>query len=180
VTRGSVEISMARAADADDAAFVARVVDLVNQVYADAERGLWLAGTDRTDPDELATIIRAGELAVARIDGQPVGVVRLQRLDDGLGEFGMLVASPAHRGIGIGRRLVAFAEDWARGRHLSRMQLEVLVPRGWTHPAKEFLRVWYTRIGYRHVRTGRLDEAYPALQPQLATPCDFTIYHKQL
>lgn len=168
------------AGDADDEAFVARVVDLVNRVYADAERGLWLDGTQRTDAGEVAAAIRAGELVAARLDGHLVGVVRVQHLDGGLGEFGMLAASPDHRGAGIGRDLVAFAERWARARGRGRMQLELLVPRTWTHPVKEFLRGWYTRIGYRHVRTGRLDEAYPALQPRLATPCDFAIYHKDL
>jgi hypothetical protein len=60
------------------------------------------------------------------------------------------------------------------------MQLELLVPRGWTHPTKEFLAAWYMRIGYRVTRTGAIDEAYPALAPLLATPCDFVIYHKRL
>ena len=45
---------------------------------------------------------------------------------------------------------------------------------------KELLRAWYTRIGYRPVRTDRLDQDYPALQPLLATPCDFLIFHKDL
>ena len=71
-------------------------------------------------------------------------------------------------------------EQWARAQGLSRMQLELLVPQTWTHPVKEFLRAWYARIGYRHVRTGRLDEAYPLLQPQLVTACDFMIYEKDL
>jgi ribosomal protein S18 acetylase RimI-like enzyme len=92
----------------------------------------------------------------------------------------MLVASPDRRGVGIGRQLVGFAEHWARTQGLSTMQLELLVPQTWTHPVKEFLRAWYTRIGYRRVRTGRLEEAYPMLQPQLATPCDFVIYEKDL
>jgi hypothetical protein len=43
-----------------------------------------------------------------------------------------------------------------------------------------FLRDWYARIGYRQIRTGRLAGAYPALQPRLATPCDFVIYRKNL
>jgi hypothetical protein len=68
------------------------------------------------------------------------------------------------------------------------MQLELLVPRGWTHPVprgwthptKVFLAAWYTRIGYRIARKGAIDEAYPALAPLLATPCDFVIYHKRL
>jgi hypothetical protein len=60
------------------------------------------------------------------------------------------------------------------------MQLEVLMPRHWTHPSKEFLKAWYARIGYRPVRTGHFDESYPELAPLLATPCDFVIYHKDL
>jgi hypothetical protein len=63
---------------------------------------------------------------------------------------------------------------------LRTMRLEVLVPRDWTHPTKEFLAAWYTRIGYRIARSGTIDEAYPALAPLLATPCDFVIYHKDL
>ena len=60
------------------------------------------------------------------------------------------------------------------------MQLELLVPRQWRHPTKEFLKAWYSRIGYRPVRTGKFEESYPELAPQLATPCDFVIYHKPL
>ena len=176
----ALAVAMAPVAAADDPAFVAEVADLVNRVYADAERGLWLDGAERVGAEEAAAIVRAGELAVARLDGRVVGAVRIQRLDGGLAEFGMLVASPELRGVGIGRALVAFAEGWAREQGFSRMQLELLVPQTWEHPVKEFLRGWYTRIGYRQVRTGRLEEAYPALHPLLATPCDFTIFHKDL
>ena len=44
----AVEISIVPATSADDDPFVAEVVDLVNRVYADAEKGLWLDGTERT------------------------------------------------------------------------------------------------------------------------------------
>ncbi|MBF9133164.1 GNAT family N-acetyltransferase [Plantactinospora sp. S1510] len=179
-TVSPLDVSIAPPEQADDGEFVAEVVDLVNRVYAGAEKGLWRDGTDRTSPAEVTSLIRAGQLAVARMGGRLVGTVRLQRLGGGEGAFGMLVASPDDRGIGIGRELVAFAERWARERQLDRMQLELLVPQTWTHPVKEFLRDWYTRIGYREIRRARLDEAYPALQPHLATPCDFVIYHKSL
>jgi hypothetical protein len=56
----------------------------------------------------------------------------------------------------------------------------VLAPRAWSHPAKVFLMQWYERTGYRHVRTGALDEAHPALAPLLATPCDYVVYRKDL
>ena len=58
------------------------------------------------------------------------------------------------------------------------MQLELL-ERG-TGPTKQFLAEWYSRMGYRIVRTGTMDEAYPELAPLLATPCDFVIYRKDL
>ena len=176
----TADISIGAAAVADDRDFVARVVDLVNRVYAEAEKGLWQDGAERTDAAEVAAAIRAGELVEARLDGQLVGVARIATLEGNRGEFGMLVAAPEVRGLGIGRDLVAFAEGWARRQGFATMQLELLVPRTWTHPVKEFLHGWYTRIGYRPVRTEPFDEAYPALAPLLATPCDFVIYHKPL
>ncbi|MEV4627388.1 GNAT family N-acetyltransferase [Micromonospora sp. NPDC049523] len=179
-TAPKLDVSIALAAEADDGDFVATVVDLINQVYADAEKGLWLDGANRTGPAEVTALIRAGELAVARMGGLLVGTARVHRLATGEGEFGMLTASPQHRGLGIGRELVAFAERWARERALPRMQLELLVPQTWRHPDKEFLRDWYTRMGYREVRKSRLDEAYPELLPFLATSCDFVVYHKSL
>lgn len=165
---------------ATDAGVAAELADLVNRVYAEAEAGLWLDGAARTTEAEVADLIRAGQIAVARSGERVVGAVRVQELADGVGEFGMLVAAPEERGTGVGRDLVSFAERWARDRGLTRMQLELLVPRTWTHPVKDFLRGWYTRIGYRVVRTEDFGEAYPALVAQLACPCDFLVFHKDL
>ncbi|GIF70573.1 GNAT family N-acetyltransferase [Asanoa siamensis] len=172
-----LEVSIDRSTEP---AFVAELTDLVNQVYADAEKGLWVPGTRRTDEAEVAAVLEAGEFAVARLDAALVGAVRVQRLPGGEGEFGMLVASPAHRGAGIGRELVRFAEAWARGRGARTMQLELLVPRDWTHPVKEFLREWYERLGYRAIRRDQFEQAHPTLAPRLATPCDFVVYHKPI
>jgi GNAT superfamily N-acetyltransferase len=176
----TVEIRLLPAAAADDATLMEPVADLVNEVYAAAENGLWIDGASRTTVDEVAELTRAGQIAAARLRGRIVGCVRIQRLDDRTGEFGMLAADPAHRGLGIGRELVRFAERRCRADGLDAIQLELLVPRGWTHPSKQFLDEWYTRIGYRVARTGTIDEAYPALAPLLATPCDFVIYRKDL
>jgi GNAT superfamily N-acetyltransferase len=175
-----IEIQLLPGAESVNAELMARITELTNQVYAVAEDGLWTAGATRTTLDEVVELTRAGQIAVARLSGRVAGCVRIQRLDDGTGELGMLVADPAHRGVGVGRELVRFAERKSRADGVRRMQLELLVPRDWTHPTKEFLNAWYTRIGYRVVRTGAIDEAHPALAPLLATPCDFVIYHKCL
>ncbi|MBB5787103.1 GNAT family N-acetyltransferase [Jiangella mangrovi] len=165
---------------ADDAALVDRLTGLVNEVYAASETGLWLDGASRTSAAEMAGFIRAGEIAVARVGDRTIGCVRIQRWDASTGEFGMLAADPDHRGGGVGRALVRFAEEQSRGEGRTIMRLELLVPRTWTHPAKAFLAQWYERRGYRVVRRGTIDEDYPHLAPLLATPCDFLVWHKPL
>lgn len=176
-----IRIEMLPSAAASDDQLVAGPTALINQVYEVAEAGIWVDGAARTTHAEVADLVAAGEIAVARDpDGELVGSVRIQRLGNGLGEFGMLVAGPGRRGTGIGRELVRFAERRSAENGAHTMQLELLVPRDWTHPAKKFLDEWYTRIGYRVVRRGALEDNYPHLAPLLATPCDFMIYHKPL
>jgi GNAT superfamily N-acetyltransferase len=175
-----IAIEFLPAAAAADSGIVAKVTGLINGVYRTSEDGLWIEGALRTTAAEIAVLIRQGELAVATVAGTIVGSVRTHQLDSLTGEFGMLAADPERRGVGIGRELVAFAENWALKRGLASMQLEVLTPRDWIHPSKVFLTQWYKRIGYRHIRTGALDTGYPALAPLLATPCDFVVYRKDL
>ena len=109
-TTPRIEVELLPAAASDDATVMERITDLTNEVYAVAEDGLWTEGATRTTVGEVAEMTRAGQIAVARLRNRIVGSVRVQRLDDGTGEFGMLVADPDHRGLGIGRELVRFAE----------------------------------------------------------------------
>jgi GNAT superfamily N-acetyltransferase len=175
-----LRIEILQAPAAKDRRLVGEITDLVNRVYDTAEAGLWVDGATRTTAGEVRQMIAAGQIALSQLRGQVVGCIRIQELGDGAGEFGMLAADPAHRGEGVGRELVGFAEDRCRRRGLAVMQLELLVPRGWSHPTKEFLHGWYTRIGYQPMRTGSIEESYPQLVPLLATPCDFVVYRKPL
>ena len=92
----------------------------------------------------------------------------------------MLAAAFAHRSEGVGRALVDYAEQDSAQRGRRTMQLELLVPVGWNHPSKEFLKGWYGRRGYEVVRTGSMDDLYPHLAVLLACPCDLLIYEKPL
>ena len=163
-----------------DAAVVDRLTRLVNDVYEVAERGLWRDGATRTTAAEMADLVHAGQIAVARRDGHIVGSVRLHDVSDDTSEFGMLVADHDERGIGVGRALVDFAERRGRERGLRAIQLELLVPRTWSHPSKEFLKAWYGRSGYRIIRATSIDDAHPHLAPLLATPCDVEVHEKAL
>lgn len=165
---------------AADGATMSAVSDLINRVYQVAEDGLWVDGAARTNPAEVAALTGAGEIVVARVDGRLVGSVRVRVLGGELSEFGMLVSAPEDRGTGVGRELMRFAERQSRAGGRFVMQLELLVPREWSHPSKEFLAGWYGRLGYRPARVGTIAEDYPDLAPLLATPCDLRIYRKDL
>jgi GNAT superfamily N-acetyltransferase len=149
-------------------------------VYGTSEVGLWRDGSERTNAGEMAALVSAGEIAVATIDGELVGSIRVRDLDDETGEFGILAGDPSRRGVGIGTALIAFAESVARERGRRAMRLELLVPRERPHPSKVFLDAWYGRIGYRPIEKRSVDEAHPELAPELATPCDFVVYEKTL
>ncbi len=162
----------------------ASLSQLINQVYAVAEAGMWQdvdgAPVPRTTVEEVRSLLAKQQLLVARHEGRLAGCICLQRLSPQLAEFGLLVAHPALRGRGIGRDLVCEAERRAKENGMRVMQLELLTPKNWEHPVKEFLHRWYTRIGYIPIRTEPFAETYGQLAPYLATECNFTVYHKTL
>jgi GNAT superfamily N-acetyltransferase len=171
-------VDVLEAAAADDPELPRALAALVNRVYAVGEAGLWKDGFRRISPEAMTDLIRAGEIAVARVRGRIVGCVRIRRLDDRVAEFGLLAADPEHRGIGVGRALVEFAEERNRERGAQTLQLHLLVPTVWTHPIKRFLDQWYTRLGYQVVGRQDFAEAEPAMGPLLATPCLLLTYQK--
>jgi GNAT superfamily N-acetyltransferase len=166
-----IEIGLLEPEAGQDAELVDRLATLINDVYAVAENGMWRNKATRITPTDLAELIRAEEIAVATRQGRIVGCARVHDVGADTSEVGLLVADPDERGTGIGRELLDFVEARSRERGLRAMQLELLVPRDWSHPSKEFLRAWYGRRGYRISRTKRVDDAYPQLAPLLATPC---------
>ena len=168
------------AAASDDAGRVDQLTELINVVYAVAEQGLWGDGFQRTTAAELASLIAARQIAVATRDGEIAGAIHIEDIEDDTTIFGMLAAAFAHRSAGVGRALVDYAEQDSARRGRRTMQLELLVPVGWNHPSKEFLKGWYGRRGYEVVRTGSMDDLYPHLAVLLACPCELLIYEKPL
>jgi ribosomal protein S18 acetylase RimI-like enzyme len=175
-----VAVEVLDAARAGDAALAAEIADMINTVYAGAERGIWREGATRTTAAEIAELVAAGEIAVATRGGELAGSVRLRDVAEDTSEFGMLAAATAHRGTGVGRALVDFAEATSRERGLRAIRLELLLPRTWRHPSKEALKAWYGRRGYELVGAGTIEAAHPHLAPMLATACELAVYEKAL
>jgi GNAT superfamily N-acetyltransferase len=179
-TEHGIAVSLVDTAASKDADLVYRLTRLINDVYAIAESGLWQEGTPRTTTSQVAELIEAGEVAVARVQGRIAGAIRVHEVSEDTAEFGLLVAAPEHRSIGVGRALVSFAERFSSEHGMRAMRLEVLVPRAWRHPSKEYLDHWYRRLGYRVTGTTDTDDSEPELAPLLATACDFVVYEKPL
>jgi GNAT superfamily N-acetyltransferase len=176
----AVEVELLAPDEARNQALVEELARLVNRAYAVGEAGLWMDGTTRTRPDEIAEAILSGEMLAAALGGRLVGCAVVRPLEPGAADLGMVSAAPDRWGSGIGRELVRSAEELMRSRGVTTMQLELLVPKGWLHPEKERLRSWYTRLGYRVVRSAPFEQVAADLASRLAAPCEFLIFRKPL
>lgn len=163
-----------------DEAVVPDLVRLIDRAYARGEAGLWRGDLGRTDHAEVLAAIRAGQMLVASAGNRIVGCLRTRMLDATTADVGLIAADPDTWSGGIGRALVAAAEDLARSHGATTMQLELLVPRTGAHPDKERLHDWYTRRGYTVIRRVPFEDYVPQAAPFLSAPGDILIFTKPL
>jgi DNA-binding MarR family transcriptional regulator/predicted GNAT family acetyltransferase len=76
------------------------------------------------DPDAMDMIRPRGCFLVAMSDGLPLGCVGLKGTDKGFAEIKRLWVSPAARGMGLARRLMAEVEDIARELDIDLLRLD--------------------------------------------------------
>ena len=122
---------------------VDNIVRVVNAAYA-VER--FFVNTDRTYRDEVLGFFESGRFFVSEeADGTVSGAVFLR--DEGAeGYFGLLAVAPEHQGHGVGRRLVAYAEEVFREMGCARVR--IVVPNLRTE-----LFPWYEALGYQERAT---------------------------
>ncbi|TGJ85812.1 hypothetical protein E0Z10_g2954 [Xylaria hypoxylon] len=196
-TTAKIEVPPSSAAD--DEQLTEALTGLVNVVYSEAEHGIYSTDFERTSGDDVADLLRAGELAVAYLPrpdgdkddvrtgsfhqtrGTPIGCISMKKISSTAGEFGMLAVDPKHRDGGVGGSLVRFAEEWCcRHLGLSAMRLELLAPVHFKHVGKTRLQAWYERLGYVRVELRDFQKAYPRLYELLSGPTEFRVFEKKL
>jgi GNAT superfamily N-acetyltransferase len=176
-----LKLRLLESASARDEALVCDLVALVNEAYNEAEAGIWAVQDTRTSPARMAEAVASGRIIVARGDsGELCGCVQLTQLSREVWEFGMLAVAPKFRKLKAGRALVDFCEGLARDEGATWMQLELLVPVGWKHPNKEWLRKWYTGLGYHQVATRGFDETHAEAMANLKAEVQIEVYRKAI
>ncbi len=97
-----------------------------------------------------------------------------------IGSFGMLSVAEEFLNMGIGSLMINKAEQICKNKKCNFMRLELLAPTNSTHPVKERLRSWYTKLGYEKRSEEDFAILYPQLKPLLLSDCTFSVYLKQL
>lgn len=129
----------------------AAVAALVQRAYREPAAGGWtteahLLNDQRITADQVRATIarpRAVVLVARAADGEIVGCCEVREQRPGLAYFGMFAVSPQHQTGGIGRRILAAAEQHAAGQWgAARMEMTVIGQRA------EMI-AWYERRGYR-------------------------------
>jgi ribosomal protein S18 acetylase RimI-like enzyme len=140
-----------RPATADDIPAVTALVNLAYRV-----EDFFKAG-DRTDEREVREHLERSGFLLLEDAGTLIGSVYVESMPP-RGYFGMLAVRPGRQRAGLGRKLVAAAEAWARERGCSEMDLSVASPR-------IELPGFYRRLGYTDNGTAPWNAAGPTTRP---------------
>lgn len=131
-----------------------------------------LAG-DRIDLEEVRDRLETGGFLVCDGDGGGLdGCVYVEVRADG-GYLGLVSVAPSRQKAGLGRDLMAAAEDWLRDAGCGVSQL-------WVLSVRPELSAWYERMGYRLVRTEPFEAVNPPPTRTLLRPCHFLVMERAL
>jgi predicted N-acetyltransferase YhbS len=154
-----MEIRLATEGDFD------AVLHLTNQAF-EVER-FFKAG-DRLDAPMLQGYFKRGIFLLEEEDGQLAGSVFVELKDD-RAYLGLLSVNPARQKSGIGRRLTAAAEEFARESGAHFMDITVVNLRTELPPI-------YEKLGYKITGT----TPFPDAQMPITQPCHFICMTKEL
>ncbi|RYY71029.1 MAG: GNAT family N-acetyltransferase [Chitinophagaceae bacterium] len=157
------------------------IVDLLNRAYrGDASTKGWtteahlIAGDVRTNADAVKKVLeQEGSVVLTYTDEhrQIIGCVNLQQQDAKI-YLGMFAVSPQLQGGGVGKKLLAAAETYAKNKHCKAIFMTVI-------SVRTELIDWYKRHGY--VDTGHKKQfEEDGVSGKHLQALDFSVLEKQI
>lgn len=142
------------------------LMSLINRAFA--VESFFIRG-DRVTPQRLREYMQSGRFLLAEDDGAMPGCVYVE-LHGEHAYLGLLSIDPARQKTGLGRRLVAAAEEFAREMGARRMDLTVVNLRTELPP-------FYQKLGYELAGTEPIREE---MVPRVTQSCHFIRMSKPL
>ncbi|HTV15080.1 MAG TPA: GNAT family N-acetyltransferase, partial [Acidobacteriaceae bacterium] len=136
-----------------------KVMSLVNRAFQ--VESYFIRG-DRLTRERLREYFDKGRFLVADENSALAGCVYVQ-LHSGYSYLGLLSVEPSHQKTGLGRRLNAAAEEFAREMGSRRMELTVVNLRTELPP-------FYEKLGYAVVR---MEPIHKHMEERITQPCHF-------
>jgi GNAT superfamily N-acetyltransferase len=133
LTQMAAGFNIREATEAD----ISVLVPLVNRAF---EIEKFFSGADRTDAEEMLLMMSDGTFLLSEDGDGPLGCVYV-KINGAAGYFGMLAVDPRRQKRGMGAVLIAAAEDFARNRGCSAMEITVVNIRPELFP-------YYRKLGY--------------------------------
>ncbi len=141
-----------RKAGKDD---LSAILSLVNEAFV-VER--FFLARERTNSEQLSQLFEKGVFLLAEDSSRALAGLIYVELRGERGYFGMLSVDPQRQRAGLGKLLVAAAEDYARQRGCEAMEITVVNLRTELPP-------FYSRLGYAETGTAPLHEGMRVTQP---------------
>ena len=123
---------------------------------------------ERTDAAEVAAHLESGRFLLLEDEAGIAGSVYIEVKGD-RGYFGMLSVDPARQRGGIGRRLIAAAEEFCREQGCRFMDITIV-------DVRTELPAIYEKFGYRITGSA----PFPSEQMPVKLPCSFILMEKEL
>ncbi len=142
------------------------LMSLINRAFA--VEAYFIRG-DRVSPQRLREYMQSGRFLLAEENGQLLGCVYVE-LHGEAAYLGLLSIDPARQKTGLGRRMTAAAEEFAREMGGRRMDLTVVNLRTELPP-------FYQKLGYALAGTEPIREE---MVPRVTQPCHFIRMTKTL
>lgn len=142
------------------------LMSLINRAFA--VEAYFIRG-DRVSPQRLREYMQSGRFLLAEENGQLLGCVYVE-LHGEAAYLGLLSIDPARQKTGLGRRMTAAAEEFAREMGARRMDLTVVNLRTELPP-------FYQKLGYALAGTEPIREE---MVPRVTQPCHFIRMTKTL